>query len=93
MTEEHKNLSVEERWMEWAQQTITIQKKELRELRRFKRESEMELRQLKKSNKRLRESLEKIKKKLENAPQSGLTIYHGADIYGECCYALEGKEE
>lgn len=43
--------------------------------------------------KRLREALEKIKTKLENAPQSGLTIYHGADIYGVCCDALEGKEE
>ena len=43
--------------------------------------------------KRLREALEKIKTKLENVPQSGLTIYDGADIYGECCDALTGEEE
>lgn len=99
MTEE-KSRTPEEMWADWARQELTDQAAELKELRRFKREAEKELRRFKKYSaalekevKTLRESLEKIKKKLENAPQSGLTIYHGANIYGECCDALEGYEK
>lgn len=62
MTEENKkDRTPEEMWADWARQELTDQAAELKDLRRFKRETEKELRRFKKYSAALEEEIKSLR--------------------------------
>lgn len=75
MTEEiKKDRTPEEMWADWARKEITAQETELKELRRFKRETEKELRRFKKYSAALEEEIKGLRFALEEIGNSPLAF-------------------
>lgn len=82
MTEEtKKDRTPEEMWADWARKEITDQAAALKELRRFKRETEKDLRRFKKYSAALEEEIKGLHKQLAEAREDANdnAEYHDAE--------------
>ena len=95
MTEEiKKDRTPEEMWADWARKEITAQETELKDLRRFKRETEKDLRRFKKYSAALEEEIKGLRATIENILDEAQKEKPGITKIGALAYsALKGGVE